>query len=131
MVKILISTDPRYPVNRKVLRRAVMEVFEKEKITDIDAEISVAVVGRRKMKALTSKYLKDGRNHEVLSFPVEGTGGFARTPDDILRLGDVVLCWPEVLLCAARDNVTCDEEVLKLTGHGVEHLLGKHHGDTN
>lgn len=127
MVKVLISTDPRYPVNRKVLRRAVVEVFEKEKIADIDAEISVSVVGRRKMKVLTDKYLKDGRNHEVLSFPIEEAKGFVSSPDDVLRLGDVVLCWPEVLLCAARDDVMVDAEVLKLTAHGIEHLLGKHH----
>ncbi|MEX2028439.1 MAG: rRNA maturation RNase YbeY [Candidatus Curtissbacteria bacterium] len=127
MLRVLLSTDPRYPVNRKVLRRAVLEVFEREKIADVAAEVSVSVVGRRKMKALTAKYLKDGRDHEVLSFPIEEAQGFAGSPDGVLRLGDVVLCWPEVLICAARDNVTCDEEVSKLTAHGVEHLLGKHH----
>lgn len=131
MIKVLISTDPRYPVNRKVLRRAVAEVFEREKIADVSAEVSVSVVGRRKMKVLTDKYLKDGRNHEVLSFPIEEAPGFAASPDDVLRLGDVVLCWPEVLLCAARDDVLVDEEVLMLVAHGVEHLFGKHHGDTN
>lgn len=122
MIKVLVSTDPRYPVNRKVLRRAVLGVFEKEKISDISAEVSVAVVGRRKMKDLTSKYLGDGKVHEVLSFPIEGKG-----PDEVLRLGDVVLSWPEVLLAAARDNVMVDEEVEKLVVHGVEHLLGRHH----
>ncbi|MBI2599118.1 rRNA maturation RNase YbeY [Candidatus Curtissbacteria bacterium] len=122
MIKVLVSTDPRYPVNRKVLRRAVLGVFEKEKINDISAEVSVAVVGRRKMKDLTSKYLGDGKVHEVLSFPIEGKG-----PDEVLRLGDVVLSWPEVLLAAARDNVMVDEEVEKLVVHGVEHLLGRHH----
>lgn len=126
MIKVLISTDPRYPVNRKVLKKSVLEVFEKEKISDIDAEVSVAVVGRRKMKTLTDKYLKDGKNHDVLSFPIEERG-----PDEVLRLGDVVLSWPDVLLAAARDNVTCDEEVEKLVAHGVEHLLGKQHEDTN
>ncbi len=131
MVKVLISTDPRYPVNRKVLRRAVLGVFEKEKILDIQAEVSVSVVGKRKMKALTSKYLKDGRDHEVLSFPIEEVAGFINAPDDVLRLGDVVLCWPEVLLCAARDNIMVDEEVALLTAHGVEHLLGKHHEEVD
>lgn len=131
MIKVLISTDPRYPVNRKVLRKAVLGVFEREKIADIPAEVSVSVVGRRKMKALTDKYLKDGRNHEVLSFPIEEAAGFSKAPDEVLRLGDVVLSWPEVLLCAARDNVMVDEEVSMLVAHGVEHLLGKHHEDTN
>lgn len=102
-----------------------MAVMESENIVSMDAEVSVSVVGRRKMKALTDKYLKDGKEHEVISFPLEGGVG----PDEVLRLGDVVLCWPEVLLCAARDNSMVDAEVEKLTAHGVEHLLGKHHGD--
>ncbi len=108
----------------------MLGVFEKERIADIDGEVSVSVVGRRKMKDLTSKYLGDGKTHEVLSFPFENAQGkFSKSPDDVIRFGDVVLSWPEVLLCAAHDDVMVDEEVGKLVAHGVEHLLGKHHGD--
>lgn len=115
----------------------MLGVFEKERLADIDGEVSVSVVGRRKMKDLTSKYLGDGKTHEVLSFPFENaqdrqslsSNKFSTPPDDVIRFGDVVLSWPEVLLCAARDDVMVDEEVSKLVAHGVEHLLGKHHGD--
>lgn len=137
MVKVLITTDPRYPVNRKVIRNAVIEVIDREKILEINTEVSVSVVGSRKMKFLSKKYLGDEKKHEVLSFGLEELGPsdgeaigkkeFVTAPDEVLRLGDVVLCWPEVLLCAAKDDVMVDEEVSKLVSHGVEHLLGKQH----
>ncbi|KKR51180.1 MAG: putative rRNA maturation factor [Candidatus Curtissbacteria bacterium GW2011_GWA1_40_16] len=132
MVKTLIFSDTRYPVNRKIVRKAVADTFLKYKIEATIAEVSVAVVGSRKMKDLTDKFMKDGKEHEVLSFPLEEltagfASGFAGSPDDVLRLGDVVLCWPQVLEAASRDDIMVDEEVYKLTCHGIEHLLGQHH----
>lgn len=130
MVNVLISTDTRYPVNRKVIRKAVGDVFKKNKIENLNSEISVAVVGGRKMKDLSRQYLEDDKDHEVLSFALEEVGekeAFINPPDEVLRLGDVILCWPEVLSMAASDDVMVDEEVYKLTCHGVEHLLGQHH----
>ncbi len=132
MVKVLITSDTRYPVNRKVVRGAVEGVFEREKIRDLDAEVSVSVVGSRKMKEIADKYMADGKVHEVLSFPLEEInskekGGFANSPDGILRLGDVIVSWPEILRLAALENIMVDEKLAFLVAHGVEHLLGKHH----
>ncbi len=96
-----------------------------------NAEVSVAVVGERKMKQVTGKYFQDGRRHAVVSFPFEDVAssseGFVTPPDEILRLGDVIICWPWVLVAAGEDDVLVDEEVINLVGHAVEHLVGKHH----
>jgi len=130
MINVLIATDTRYPVNRKVIRRAVDDVFKKHKIGGIESEISVAVVGARKMKDLSIKYLKDSDRHDVLTFALEEVSqeaAFVNPPDDVLRLGDVVLCWPQVLEAAAKEDIMVDDEVYFLTSHGVEHLLGEHH----
>lgn len=136
MVKVLITSDSRYPVNRKVIKSAVNAVFKAENIESLDAEVSVLVCGSRKMKDLTSKYLGDELDHEVLSFPLEETKvdkhvSFSRNSGDVLRLGDVVVCWPKVLELAARDDMLVDDKLAFLVSHGVEHLLGKHHEDTN
>ena len=131
MVNVLIHTDSRYPVNRKIIRKACWETLVKNKAGGLFAEISVAVVGARKMKNLAQRYLKDDRKHEVLSFSFEDVSqsgrGFVNVPDDILRLGEVILCWPQVLAEASRDAVMVDDKVYELTSHGVEHLLGIHH----
>lgn len=134
MVKVLITTDTRYPVNRKAVRGAVEGIFEKEKLGALSAEVSVYVVGSRKMKEIADKYMGDGKTHEVLSFPLEEItskekGGFVSPPDGVLRLGDVVISWPEVMRLAAEESIMVDEKLAFLVAHGVEHLLGKHHDE--
>ena len=132
MVNVIIHTDTRYPVNRKVIRKAVLDTFSEFKVESGDLEVSVAVVGSRKMKDLSSKFLKDGKTHEVLAFAQEEISqsegrGFVNPPDNILRLGDIVLCWPEVLKEASMQDSMVDDQLYFLTGHATEHLLGKHH----
>ena len=132
MVNVIIHTDTRYPVNRKVIRRAVLDTFSEFEGSGSDLEVSVAVVGSRKMKDLSSKFLKDGKTHEVLAFAQEEISqsdgrGFVNPPDNILRLGDIVLCWPEILKEASRQDSMVDDQLYFLTGHATEHLLGKHH----
>ena len=133
MVDVLIHTDTRYPVNRKIIRKAIEDTFKKLKIENAGFEVSVAVVGQRKMKALTNSYLQDGQKHQILTFALEEVNqnadvrGFVNPPDGILRLGDIVLCWPLVLEEASHDDIMVDDEVYKLVNHGTEHLLGKHH----
>src|SRR3989338_5092352 len=97
MIKVIIHTDTRYPVNRRVIRKAVLDTFSEFKIGSGDLEVSVAVVGSRKMKDLSLKFLKDSQVHEVLAFAQEEISeangrGFVNPPDNILRLGDIVLC---------------------------------------
>lgn len=132
MVRVLIHTDSRYPVNRKVVRGAVMDAFHQNKMGNIDAEISIAVIGQRKMKQICQKYLGEEKVCEVLAFPLEdegarGSRGFINFPDGILRLGDIILCWPQVLSAASRDELMVDSELAFLVNHGALHLIGKHH----
>lgn len=128
MVKVLITSDSRYPVNRKVIKKAVADVFSKEGIESLNAEVSVLVCGSRKMNDLTKKYLGDGLEHEVLTFPLEENQKVSvDNSDELMRLGDVIISWPKVLEMAAAENIFVDEKLAFLVRHGVEHLLGKHH----
>ncbi len=132
MLKVLITSDTRYPVNRKVVRGAVESVFASEKMTNSNAEVSIFVVGARKMKELSDKYIGDSIDHEILSFPLEDVNsgekqGFLNPPDGVLRLGDIVLSWPEILRLASEEDIMVDEKLALLVKHGVLHLLGKHH----
>ena len=135
MITVLIHTDTRYPVNRKIIRKAVEDTFKKHKVENLDSEVSVAVVGSRKMKGLSQKYLNETSNHQILTFVLTESvskeqlqrterPGFVNSPDGILRLGDVVLCWPQVLENASYDDIMVDDEVYALVCHGVGHLLG-------
>ncbi|MCR4324287.1 MAG: rRNA maturation RNase YbeY [Candidatus Curtissbacteria bacterium] len=128
----MIRTDTRYPVNRKAIRKAVFDTFLKHGIVS-SCEVSVFIVGERKMKELSEKYYGDSDLHEVFSFPLEDSEsssenrGFVNSPDDKLRLGDIVLCWPQVVMLAGQEGIMVDEEISFLTAHAAEHLLGIHH----
>ncbi|OGD86970.1 rRNA maturation RNase YbeY [Candidatus Curtissbacteria bacterium RIFCSPHIGHO2_01_FULL_41_11] len=127
MVRVLITTESQYPIDQKVVKKAIFDTLKRCKIKG-DYEISVLVAGKKKMLDLSRKYLKDNSLHEVLAFSQEESGGsFGKPRDNVLRLGDVVLCWPEVLKCASCDGVETDDEVYLLTTHAVLHLLGEHH----
>ncbi|MDP2632948.1 MAG: rRNA maturation RNase YbeY [Candidatus Curtissbacteria bacterium] len=122
MVKVFIQSTNKYPKDQKTIKKSITETLIKNRVGG-NIEISVAIVGEVQMDLLSKKYLKDDLAHEVLSFPLEES----ESPDGVLRLGDIILCWPQVVLAAKRDGVKVEDEVYKLTAHSMEHLLGKHH----
>ena len=61
MLNVLVKTDNRYPVNRKIIRRAVLDTLTKHKAGNNEIEVSVSVVGARKMDLLTNDFMKDGK----------------------------------------------------------------------
>lgn len=83
MLRIFITRQSRYPADIKMLKAKVLGILKEHGVTS--AEVSVALVGERKMKELARKHLgeKDGL-HEVLSFPF--ITAFKKTPS--FQLGD-------------------------------------------
>lgn len=123
--QILIYVESRYKVNRKKIKSTVQRVLSENKVTT-PVEVSIAVVGDRKMKSLNKKYRNLDKTTNVLSFPLaEGESSYPA--DDLMRLGDVVVSYPVIIQEAARDEVLVDEKVDELLAHGMMHLLGLHH----
>lgn len=121
MISVLISSESRYRVDRDNLRRKVIDFLTKRSLFDI--EVSILVVGTRKMRDLSKVYRKIDEMTDVLSFPLEE----ARGPDQILRLGDIVVCYPVARSEAAKENKLVDEKITELVEHALAHLLGEHH----
>ncbi len=128
MVKVIISADSKYPVDRKRIRKTV-ESFLKEQKVDGEIEVSVSVVGERKMKELNKKFMGVEGSTDVLSFPMsnEKEGGFIEGDKKVLTLGDIVVSWPVAIKQALERKTTVDEEIDFLIKHGILHLLGIHH----
>lgn len=127
MVNVLIYKESRYPVSLRAIREAVEEVLLKQRVKG-RVEVSVSVVGDRKMKELNKKYAQKEETTDVLSFSLqEGSGNFVSPSDGILRLGDIVISYPQAIKNAAENNVLVDEEIRILVKHGVLHLLGIDH----
>lgn len=122
---VLLYIESRYKANRKRIKKAVDLVLEEYKVSS-PVEVSVAIVGDRKMRSLNKKYRDLDKTTNVLSFPL-AEGESTHLPADVIRLGDIVLSYPMVIKDAARDEVMVDDKIEELVIHSMLHLLGEHH----
>lgn len=116
---VLIASESRYPINRRKIKETVVSCFDRLGIQD--AEVSVAVVGSRKIRDLNKKWRNLDETTTVLTFALEEPRG----GDGILRIGDVVISYPEARLIAQEDNLSMDQAIEKLLIHGLNNLLEK------
>lgn len=124
-ISVPIYVESRYKVNRKKIKETVIKVLLKQLITS-PVEVSIAVIGDRKMRTLNKKYRDIDKSTNVLSFS-QTEGEVTLQPPDKLYLGDIVLSFPKVVEECARDNMLIDDRVNELVEHSLMHLLGSHH----
>lgn len=124
-VSVPIFIESRYKVNRKRIKLTVQKVLERQHVQG-PVEVSIAIIGSRKMRALNKKYRDIDSSTNVLSFS-QTEGDVTTQPPDKLYLGDIVLCYPKVIEECARDNMLIDDRVDELVEHSLMHLLGFHH----
>ncbi len=124
-VKVLIYVESRYKVSRKRIKSAINFVLEEQNIQS-PIEVSVAIIGDRKMRALNKKYRDKDKTTNILSFPLT-EGEQTKLPTDITRLGDIIISYPEVVRESAEQELLIDDRVEELIQHGMLHLLGLHH----
>lgn len=128
MSYVFVKSESRYPVNRKTLRERVRKILAEKNIVG-EAEVSIIVVGDRKMKALNKKYRGLNETSAVLAFPLDDPRGRQfplpfSTPDGVLRLGDIVISFPQAVKMAAEEEKLVDDKILELVEHGIGKLLG-------
>jgi len=130
MITVLLHTESHFPVDRKKIKAAI----EKALVGQVhrNAEVSVSIVGDRRMKELNKTYRNRDATTDVLSFglndpTVQAPEEFIEAPDDVLRLGDIVLSYPQAVDEAREENKLVDDKIVELILHGLDHLLGKHH----
>ncbi len=101
------------------------------------AELAITFVDETEISALNEEHMGVSGPTDVLAFPIDdpGLGGDPSTADAAgagvpMLLGDVVVC-PAVAARQAPDHAgTVDDELALLVVHGVLHVLGHDHADT-
>lgn len=127
MVKVSVTKQSNYPVGTAVLKKKLADFLVKSGIVS-EAEVSVAIVGEKKMLEVGNTYLKDKKLHNVLSFtPSEVKGTFVYPPNGKIYLGEIIVCYPETVREAKKEGALIDDKVYELVEHGALHLLGIHH----
>lgn len=93
----------------------------------------MAIVGDRLMAKLNEKYHHEKGTTPVLTFsqteiqprkvtPCEAK--FVNVPDGVLRLGDIIISYPQAILFAAEENKMVDQVLGEFIEHGLRNLLG-------
>jgi len=129
MITINILADAKFPFDREALRKHLTQVLIKNRLTN-EIEVDIQVVGKRKMSELHRVYMKLDGPTDVLSFPLndpEDDRPFMASPDGVLRLGDIVVCYPVAVEEALEKQCKVDSQIQFLAEHGLMHLLGYHH----
>lgn len=132
MLTIFIKRPYRYPADSKRIIEAVRKILSQKGVSE--GEVSIAIVGERKMKELAAQYLGESSNvptHEVLAFPFSDPAQsgvtFILPEERPLPLGDIVLCYPVAREIAMEEDRMVDDILLELAEHGALHLIGVYH----
>jgi probable rRNA maturation factor len=124
-MQIPIFVESRYKVNRKRIKKTIVKVLTIHEIKG-PVEVSVAIVGDRKMRALSKKYKGEDKTRNILSFSLtEGESTYL--PNSILKLGDIVISYPQIIREASKEEMLVDDKIDQLIEHGTLHLLGINH----
>jgi|SRR3989338_10728061 len=114
---IHIITSSRYKINRKRIVAYVEELLRTYEVGN-DFHLSCIFVGKTKMKSIALRYKKEDVALPVLSFSYKDEP----VHDDHL-LGEVFLCYPQVVLLAAERNKKVEDMIDAMIKHGIENLL--------
>lgn len=134
MINIIISSDPRYKINKGAIENAIVGVLREHNVKG-RVELEVTVVGDRKIHELNRTYRKLDYPTDILTFALEDSSqnlhipgrGFIAAPDKWLRLGSIVISYPQAVEDASLDGIAVEDEISFLVAHGANHLLGIHH----
>ena len=112
-------------VQRAPLMRLAQRILSA--VGESAAELSIELIGDRRMRRLNHDYRKKDRTTDVLAFAMRESFipyASSRTP---AMLGDVVISIPTAVRQAREAGLSLDEEIAALLVHGVLHLCGYDH----
>jgi len=102
-----------FRVDEKFLKKVAQKVLASEKKNK--TELSIALVGPKRIKELNKKYRKKDKVTDVLSFTYNKNSG------------EIVICPQEVKKNTKRFNSSFKKELARVLIHGVLHLFGYDH----
>jgi len=115
MINIISSS--RYKINRNKIKKTVTDFFVKKNL-DESHMVNIVFIGKNKMKSIATTYKNEPVALPVLSFPYQ-----EKQTDGKIFLGEVFLCYPQVVLLAAERNKKVEETINSLLIHGLENLM--------
>lgn len=128
MIKVYVTKQSNFPISTPKIKKELAGFLSEKGIVS-DCEVSVALVDEDRMRNVSKKYLAKTENalHNVLSFPSSESFEKFLYADNLIHLGEIVVCFPLCVREASEEGKLIEEKVLELVKHGALHLLGQHH----
>ena len=125
---VLVSLDEqvRAAIDSERLERLASAVMEREGLPP--GEVSVLITDDEMVRRLNREYGGEDTPTDVLAFSLTEGEEFA-SPDDVLRLGEVIISYPTARRQADDADRPVRDEIEHLLVHGVLHLLGYDHAE--
>lgn len=126
-----INNESGIPADDASLQRLALHAFEHLNVHR-DAELAIVLVDEAAIEQLHVQWMDEPGPTDVLSFPMdELRPGSDDEPTPPGLLGDIVLC-PQVAIHQAETaGHSTQDELLLLTTHGILHLLGFDHAESD
>jgi probable rRNA maturation factor len=129
-VSIEISNETEHAIDEATVLRLAGYALDRLKIHP-GAELAIMFVDESAMESLHLQWMDEPGPTDVLSFPMdELRPGTEQEPTPAGLLGDIVICPSVAMRQADAAGHGFMNEILLLTTHGILHLLGFDHADS-
>ena len=126
-VTINIENTTKGRISKSFFKKIVREILRVLKIKK-NIEMSLLLVGEKRIRSLNKQYRGQDRVTDVLSFGyLESKRKFITPRTSSMILGDVVICYPQAKKQAKQEGHSTLTEIGILFIHGLLHLLGFDH----
>ena len=92
------------------------------------AELGLVIATQQRVQELNRDYLGRDEPTDVIAFSMLAGEGdlppFVLPPDGVLRLGEVIISYPQAQIQSEEQGHSIEKEITILIIHGVLHLLG-------
>lgn len=123
-MQIEIINSTKYRVPRKFVTNLAKRFLRKQKI-DM-AQMAIHIVSATRIRKMNARFRKIDKVTDVLSFPQVKNSWGPKSPR-LRPLGDIFICYEQMLRQAKNCGRPIEEELLFLIEHGLKHLVGIHH----
>ena len=123
IINFYVQTKARLPFNRRSVNQIISGSAKILKVRQ-NFEITILLVGNKKIKALNKKFRKINKVTDVLSFGLQEDKSLVLPPEEKKYLGDIVICYPQIKKQAKKFSSSLREEFTLILIHGFLHLLG-------
>ena len=132
-IEILVEKEFQGLVNEDWARRIAQTVLRSEGVVP-PYEVSLVFTDSETVRRLNRDYRGIDEPTDVLAFYMlpqkEGDDSFALPPDGVTRLGEVIISYPQAAEQAREQGHPTERELTLLIIHGVLHLLGYDHEES-